>query len=785
MITSEPQAATTVYDGKPQKLVTIGKASNGTIYYRLDSGMWKTSIPVATKVGEHTVSWYLKADEHYTSDSSPSEPAGAVEAVISPRELEFIWGDKEFVYNGQDQCPEVKIGNTAEGDTIDAEVSGEATAVGPHTAKVSAITGDNVSCYSMPLNRACPFTIVKADIPDKDGSDGGAAVKIESWTYGDEPNEPEVEGNTEGANEIIRYKKADENDDAYSKKVPTEAGDYIVEATIEATAGYNEKKVTEKFSIQKKTASLKWSDTSLAWTGSEQAPTCEVKNLVSGDECDVTVDGAQKNAGTYKATAAALTGADSSNYAMPSETGTTFTISKNELIPTVTMSGWTYGEKANAPSVSGNTGKGKVAYSYKKSGQSDSEYKAAVPSEAGKYTVRATIEATPGYEAATATTDFAIEKKTAGLMWKGIFYTYDGASHVPSATVNNAVNGDKPSVTVTGAGKNAGEYVAKATGLRGNNASNYRLPDAVTQTFVINKADMTYSAKGWNGTYDGKKHGITVKVDKPEGAVVRYGNNQDAVNKGNSPAFKAEGAYTVYYQITAANYNTVTGSETVNIVSEQENKAEPENQSASEPKASSAPKKITNHDGRLVPLKVKPVKQGRKSISLKWRKIRKAKKYVIYGNRCNSKNHKNVLVKLGETSKNKFKITHIGRKKLKPGTNYKFKVVAYNKKGKAIESSPTFHVVTKGGKWKNYTGLRIKKPAKGKVVIKKGRTLKIKAVPVGKKVKKHIGLMYESSSKKVARVTKNGKIKAVKKGKCKIYVCTQNGIYKTIKVTVK
>ena len=32
---------------------------------------------------------------------------------------------------------------------------------------------------------------------------------------------------------------------------------------------------------------------------------------------------------------------------------------------------------------------------------------------------------------------------------------------------------------------------------------------------------------------------------------------------------------------------------------------------------------------------------------------------------------------------------------------------------------------------------------------------------------------------------KKGKIKAVKKGKCVIYVCTQNGIYKTIKVTVK
>ena len=46
-------------------------------------------------------------------------------------------------------------------------------------------------------------------------------------------------------------------------------------------------------------------------------------------------------------------------------------------------------------------------------------------------------------------------------------------------------------------------------------------------------------------------------------------------------------------------------------------------------------------------------------------------------------------------------------------------------------------------------------------------------------------LRYISSMKDVATVNKNGKIKARKKGSCKIYVIAVNGIRKTISVTVK
>ena len=60
-------------------------------------------------------------------------------------------------------------------------------------------------------------------------------------------------------------------------------------------------------------------------------------------------------------------------------------------------------------------------------------------------------------------------------------------------------------------------------------------------------------------------------------------------------------------------------------------------------------------------------------------------------------------------------------------------------------------------------------------------------MPVSKKlkVKKHRGIAYESSNKRIATVSSKGVIKAKKKGKCYIYAYAQNGPMAKIKVTVR
>lgn len=176
-------------------------------------------------------------------------------------------------------------------------------------------------------------------------------------------------------------------------------------------------------------------------------------------------------------------------------------------------------------------------------------------------------------------------------------------------------------------------------------------------------------------------------------------------------------------------------------------------------------------------------KQSKKAIRLRWAGVKGAKGYVIYGNRCGNKYK---LKKLAQVSSTKRTWVY---KKLKKGTYYKFMILAYKETGgvrKVTACSKTIHVATSGGKNGNYKALKVNKT---RVTLKKKGKVKIKARPVAasrkRKVKVHKKVSYETSNKKIATVNKNGVIKALAKGTCSIYVYTQNGIYKKIKVKVK
>lgn len=177
-------------------------------------------------------------------------------------------------------------------------------------------------------------------------------------------------------------------------------------------------------------------------------------------------------------------------------------------------------------------------------------------------------------------------------------------------------------------------------------------------------------------------------------------------------------------------------------------------------------------------LKAQVKKSGVKKNSLKvsWSKVKNAKGYIVFGNKCGSKYKKLKTVKG----------TSFTQKKLKKGTYYKYLIMAYDKNNKIISTSKTIHVATKGGTVGNYKKVKLNKTSR---TIKKGKTFKLKATCVkqSKKltVKNHRKVKYESTNTKIATVTSGGKIKAKKKGKCYVYAYAQNGVYKRIKITVK
>ncbi len=180
----------------------------------------------------------------------------------------------------------------------------------------------------------------------------------------------------------------------------------------------------------------------------------------------------------------------------------------------------------------------------------------------------------------------------------------------------------------------------------------------------------------------------------------------------------------------------------------------------------------------LLSARQKKVKSN--SITICWNKVKGAKTYVIYGNKCGKKNAYKYMTTTTKTS--------YTQKKLKKGTYYKYLVTAFDKKGNSITSAKTLHIAAKGGKAGNFNKVTTA-AKKDKLSLKNGKSfkLKAKAVPESKKLKVsvHRKIQYESSNPKVAAVSDNGTVTAKKKGVCYVYAYAQSGAFKKIKVTVK
>ena len=82
---------------------------------------------------------------------------------------------------------------------------------------------------------------------------------------------------------------------------------------------------------------------------------------------------------------------------------------KLEFTPEVSIEGWTYGDEAKTPTITGNTSGGAVTYTY--SDTKDGTYTETVPTQAGPHWVKASVAATADYKACESEpVEFTISK---------------------------------------------------------------------------------------------------------------------------------------------------------------------------------------------------------------------------------------------------------------------------------------------------------------------------------------------------------------------------------------
>lgn len=199
-----------------------------------------------------------------------------------------------------------------------------------------------------------------------------------------------------------------------------------------------------------------------------------------------------------------------------------FEIKKAKIDSTVTMDDWTYGQKANTPSITVKSGESDITASYDASSYTCTYYTGAgctdmttaadgaatnggVPKNAGTYYVKAVVPENGNYVGAEAEASFTIVPLPADLTWSKTDLIYTGSEQSVSATVANALEGDSFAIAYEGNTQTeAGDsYTATVTDL-GND--NYTLTGAtgVSQNWSISYLQTSAAAQvsGTKGNND-------------------------------------------------------------------------------------------------------------------------------------------------------------------------------------------------------------------------------------------------------------------------------------------
>jgi len=475
-----------VYNGKPQ-----APTATATVRDR------PVDLPLVVK-GEETNVGKYKAEAFIDSKDAENFTLTneTTQFVINPLAVAVRWANISLTYNGKPQSPvaSIRLDNR---DVLMLAVKGEGTNVGIYqaTAFIDSKDADNFILS----NETTKFEITPATI----------AVEWDdlSFIYNGKLQTPTAMA-IGVLNEKIRLAVKGEGIDV---------GTYNAMASLDAKEDnyvLSNDRVT--FVITKARVPVDWSNTTLTYNGSPQAPTAIAAGVL-GEKLQLTVTGAQTNPGTYTATAAlpAILGAPD-NYTLTNAT-TTFTIVGNtqqtvEVVWSYTV--LTYNGSPQAPTAKATVGSGPSSF--------DLPLKiTGAQTEAGGYTATASIDGNyPDYTLTNETYYFYINQAPITAQWSNLTLTYNGEMQQPSATAKG-IFGENLPITVYGAKIDIGEYVAYAYFTPEQN--NYYLENSATQFFIVPEGQGTYLFVQWGNndlTYNGKSQTPTATATTGNGVNV-------------------------------------------------------------------------------------------------------------------------------------------------------------------------------------------------------------------------------------------------------------------------
>ena len=412
--------------------------------------------------------------------------------TVNQKTLTIIADAKEKTYGDAD--PESGLTYTSDGlvgtDVITGELAREAGEdAGTYAINQNTLTVSNSNNYSITYTGA-NFTINPKELT--------VTANNHTITYGDAPagNGVAYSGFVNGETESVLGGTLDYD---YSYTQYGDVGNtYTITPKGLSATNYSFNYVAGTLTVTQKEVGIVWGETTLTYTGTEQVPTVTATGTVNNDEISVTLTGGQTNAGAgYTATTSGLSGTKASNYILPENRTTEFSIAKAPLIVTAKNHTLTYGD---APTNNGVTFTGFVNGETESviEGTVDYDYSYTQFGNVGNYTITPKGLSATNYSFNYESGSLTVNPKKLALTWGESSYTYDGTAHAPSATLTTSgdiVNGDVIGIAVTLSAQqgssltnakaiNAGRYKATAS-LTGDKSGNYSpLPASLSFTIT-------------------------------------------------------------------------------------------------------------------------------------------------------------------------------------------------------------------------------------------------------------------------------------------------------------
>ena len=537
-----------VYDGEAHGITVTLEGENDAVVYYSDTELTannytqgSTENPQYTDAGEYTVYYYIATDNY-----DPQPVSGSKTVNIARAEVTVTANAAGKTYGEDDPELTYEVSGLIGDDTL----TGTLTRAAGEDAGSYAIGASRLSAgnnYDITFVGAV-FTINKATIT--------VTADDLSKTYGEA--DPELTYTVTG------LKNGDTISGTLTRARGENAGTYAIGmGGLDIGNNYKVNFTAAVFTINKADLTVTANAASKTYGENDPALTYTTEGLLGDD----TLTGelareAGESVGTYAINQGTLSAGNNYNVTF---TGADFTISKAALTVTAEAKSKTYG-------------KDDPALTYTAEGLVGADtLTGALTREAGEnvgtYVItQGTLKASDNYTLTFTGADFTINKAEITITAddKSTKYKSDLAE-LTYQIGGDYVEGDDLGVTVsTDATKTSpvGEYDITVDW---NKNGNYTAT-LVNGKYTITKADLTTSATGYDGVYDGKAHSISVDVGDSD-AVVYYGteeltaDNYSTAGSTTNPEYTNAGEYTVYYFVSTGNYDPtpVSGSKTVNI----------------------------------------------------------------------------------------------------------------------------------------------------------------------------------------------------------------------------